>query len=91
MKVPKIDWIPFDRNNPPTDLCYDTEYLILFREDNYDNGATWEYSVDTAIPYGSYLDDFWNTTYDWSEGQKIEVLAYAEMPYALKESELVEV
>ena len=49
MKVPKINWIPFDRNNPPADLYGD--YLIFLREDNYDNGATWRYSVDVAEPY----------------------------------------
>ena len=36
LKVPKINWIPFDKNNPPANLCSDEEYLILLREDNYD-------------------------------------------------------
>lgn len=89
MKVPKINWIPFDRNNPPADLYGD--YLIFLREDNYDNGATWRYSVDVAEPYGDYLDNFWDTTNDWDEGQRIEVLAYADFPCYLKESDLVEV
>ena len=89
IKVPKINWIPFDKNNLPRDLMYD-DYLILLREDNYDDGETWRYSVDKAKPYGDYLDDFWDTDNDWHEGQKIEVVAYAEFPYFLEESELVE-
>jgi len=88
MKVPKIRWIPFDKKSPPTDLF--GEYLILLREDNYDNGATWSYSVDVGYPYGDYIDDFWDTTNDWYEGQLVEVVAYADMPYAVKEEYLVE-
>ena len=91
LKVPKINWIPFDKNNPPANLCFDEEYLILLREDNYDDGATWDYSVDHATPYGRYIDNFWDTVNDWDEGQRLEVVAYAEFPSFLKESELVEV
>lgn len=29
MKVPKIDWKPFDKDNPPTDLADDQTCLIL--------------------------------------------------------------
>lgn len=90
MKLPKINWIPFDRNNPPSDLCSFEEYLIFFREDNYDDGATWEYHTDYATPYGFYLNNFWDTTNDWDEGARIEVLAYAEFPCWLKEKDLVE-
>lgn len=86
---PKINWIPFDKNNPPENLVMDTQYLIFLREDNYDKGATWTYSVDVATPYGRYLDDFWDTENDWKEGQIVEVLAYAEFPYEQKEEELV--
>lgn len=91
MKVPKINWIPFDKSNPPADLdVFGVEYLIFLREDNYDDGATWTYHMDYATPYGSYLDNFWNTCNDWDEGQRIEVLAYAEFPSYLKETDLVE-
>lgn len=90
MKVPKINWIPFNKNNPPSDLISDERYLILLREDNYDNGKSWHYSVDVAYPYGSYIDDFWNTENDWIEGQKVEVVGYAELPYMLPEKELME-
>lgn len=90
MKVPKINWIPFDAFNPPMDVNPCEDYLILLREDDYDDGQTWSYSVDVAQPYGSYLADFWDTTNDWDEGQRIEVLAYAELPYSLKENELIE-
>lgn len=87
---PKINWIPFDKDNPPKDLSSETEYLIFLREDNYDDGATWTYSVDTATAYGSYLDNFWEPDNDWKEGQRVEVLAYAELPYMQKEEELVQ-
>lgn len=90
MKIPKFNWIPFDRDNPPTDLLEEKEYLILLREDNYNNGATWTYHVDIATAYGSYLDEFWNTTNDWDEGQRIEVIMYAETPYGIKEEDLIE-
>lgn len=89
-KIPKINWIAFDKKNPPTDLFDENQYLILLREDEHNNGATWLYSVDVATPYGDYIDNFWNTENDWVEGQRVEVVAYAEFPYALKESKLVE-
>ena len=88
MKLPKINWIPFDRNNPPSDLGAMEKYLIFFRSDHYDDGATWTYHTDYAEPYGDYLDNFWDTEIDWDEGQRIEVLAYAEFPCWLKEEDL---
>ena len=91
IKVPKINWIPFDRKNPPINLSPEAEYLILLREDNYDNGDTWTYSVDTATPFGDYIDDFWDTNNDWCEGQLIEVVAYSRFPSYLKESDLIDV
>ena len=90
MKAPKINWVSFDRDHPPSDLGVLDDYIILLREDNYDNGTTWTYHTDCATPYGDYLDKFWDTTNDWDEGQRIEVLAYAEFPSYLKESDLVE-
>lgn len=90
MKVPEINWIPFDKNDPPAGLGIGEEYLIFLREDDYDDGATWRYYTDYATPYGSYLDDFWDTNNDWCEGQRVEVLAYAEFPCCLKETDLVE-
>ena len=90
LKIPKINWIPFDRNDPPKDLSPEAEYLIVLRENNYNNGTTWTYHLDYASPYGDYIDDFWDTCNDWCEGQRVEVIAYAEFPYAMNESELVE-
>ena len=90
MKVPHINWIPFDKKNPPADLRIGEEYLIFLRTDHYDKGHTWNYHVDYATAYGSYLDNFWDTCNDWDEGQRIEVLAYAEIPYYMNESDLVE-
>ena len=88
LKVPKIDWVPFDKNNPPMLNLFETCF-ILIREDNYDNGSTWCYSMDVAEPYGSYIDNFLDTENDWCEGQRVEVVAYAEFPHYVKESELV--
>ena len=90
MLIPKINWIPFDKSNLPTNLSSEAEYLIFLREDWTKTGHSWRYHVDVAQPYGSYIDNFWNTTNDWYEGQLIEVLAYAEFPYGLQEFELVE-
>ena len=90
MLLPKINWIPFDKNNPPTNLSWmGDKYLIFFREDHNDNGGTWEYHTDIAEAYGDYLDNFWDTENDWREGQRIEVLAYAELPAYMKETDLV--
>lgn len=91
MKIPKIKWIPFDSNNPPANLNPDETFLIFLREDNYNNGASWRYSVDVASPYGDYLDNFWTTENDWLEGQRIEVLAYARFPCYQKETELEDI
>ena len=90
MKIPKFNWMPFDKDNPPADLLDDKDYLILLREDDYNNGATWTYHVDIATPYGSYLSGFWNTTNDWYEGQLIEVSGYCELPYGLKDEDLLD-
>lgn len=78
---PYFEWIQFDKNNPPSGLSIDTEYLVILREDEYNNGATWRYSVDIATPYGDYIDNFWDTNNDWCEGQRVEVVAYCELPY----------
>ena len=51
---------------------------------------SWKYNVDIASPYGSYIDDFWDTENDWLEGNQVEVVAYAEFPYGLKECDLIE-
>lgn len=91
MKVPKINWIPFDKNNPPANLYAEVSYLILLKDDEWSHGKHWRYHVDIASPYGSYIDDFWDTENDWLEGNQVEVVAYAEFPYGLKECDLIEV
>lgn len=89
MKVPKFNWIPFDKNNPPVNLSLDN-YLILLREKYYEEDD-WDYSVDIAKPYGAYIDDFWDTDNDWQECQfALEVVAYAKLPEYFKEDKLVE-
>lgn len=82
MKYPEFNWIPFDKNNPPANISLDGIYLVIIREDDYNDGKTWHYSVDITTPFGSYIDDFWDTQNDWCEGQRrVEVVAYAELPY----------
>ena len=81
MKYPEFNWIPFDKNNPPIELLRDESYLVIVRKDNYNDGQTWNYSVDMATAFGSYIDDFWDTQNDWCEGQRVEVVAYAVLPY----------
>ena len=48
IKVPKIDWKPFDKNAPPTDLTNNSYYLVLLREDNYDNESTLNFLITCA-------------------------------------------
>ena len=38
MKYPEFDWIPFDRDNPPLDLNPDSTYLVIVREDDFNDG-----------------------------------------------------
>ena len=90
MKVPNFDWIPFDKNNPPNDLDVDVIYLVLLKNDCWSHGETWKYYVDIAQPYGSYIDNFWDTENDWLEGNQVEVLAYTELPQRLAEDDLIE-
>lgn len=90
MLVPEFHWIPFDESNPPCDVCIEQQYLILIRESWTGNRNTWDYSVDIATPYGDYLSRFLDTTNDWDEGQLVEVVAYAELPYSLREIDLIE-
>ena len=57
LKIPRINWEPFDKNNPPMNLGYEKTYLILLREDWHrrSNERKWRYHVDVATAYGSYL------------------------------------
>lgn len=96
MKIPYINWIPFDKDNPPSipvSVYGEPHYLIFFREKretacDYDD--SWWYHVDVATPNGHYLGNFWDTEDDWDEDQTIEVLAYAEKPTYISEYNLLE-
>ena len=61
MKIPKLDWISFNPDNPP--VVY---YMVV------------------ATAYGSYLDNFWDTTNDWCEGNDIHVIAYCYLGGQIK-------
>lgn len=96
MKVPKFKWIPFDKDNPPdipVSVNGETRYLIFFREAYLFAGYNgYKYHTDIATPNGSYLGNFWNTSNDWIwGGNRIEVLAYAEIPCYMNETDLMEV
>lgn len=87
IKVPKFNWIPFNANNIPDNLMDDCEYLVLVHQVNYKLPDT--YHVDIATPYGNYINNFWDTLNDWDEGEPCtEVIAFAELPCGLKESDL---
>lgn len=90
MKIPKINWIPFNRDNPPMNLDADANYLVLLKNDEWSHGKHWMYHVDIASPYGSYIDDFWCTENDWLEGNEVHVVGYAEFPYGIREEDLIE-
>lgn len=51
MKYPEFDWIPFDRNNPPSNINPDGTYLVIVREDDYNDGKTW-HSALTLMTFG---------------------------------------
>lgn len=96
MKVPKFNWIPFDKDNPPdipVSMYGETKYLIFFREAYLFAGYTgYKYHIDIATPNGSYFGNFWDTNNNWIwGGNKIEVLAYAEIPCYMNETDLMEV
>lgn len=82
MNKPKLEWKPFDYENPSSDLPIEMEcdinYLILIADYGYNptENTVPEYYTDIATAYGSYLDNFWDTTNDWDEGQVLHVVAY---------------
>ena len=79
---PKLDWKPFDISNPPDDLSMsDDSYLILIADYDYNptEDTVPNYYIDIATAYGSYIDDFWNTSNDWDEGQVLHVVSYCEL------------
>lgn len=88
MLIPKINWTPFDKNNPPMNINGEADYLIFLREDWTNTGQNWIYHIDVTQPYGTYLDNFWDTTNDWDEGQLIEVLAFAELPCMIPKTDI---
>lgn len=89
VKMPILDWKPFDKKNPPSDLVVGHKYLILLRE-KYNTDKFWRtYRTDIAIPYCSYLDNFWNTeSYAIPENKIAEVISYTEIPTYISEDEL---
>ena len=92
MKTPKLNWIPFNPDRPPIDLtdCEDA-YLVLIEDKGYPPqypNEPCEYYMDVATAYGSYLDNFWDTTNDWNEGNDIHVIAYCGLGDQVKVEEV---
>lgn len=88
VKIPLFDWKPFDKKNPPANLTADETYIILLREKCRPD-EPWTYHVDTAIAFGSYIDDFWDTENDWIEGNNtVEVVSYTHLPVYFEENDL---
>lgn len=75
----EIPWKPF--TGPSCNFMEECSYLVLLE----DRGYEWEknpeikYYTDIAVPYGDYIDNFWDTENDWIEGQEVHVLAYCDV------------
>lgn len=81
----RIKWITFDKTkvNEYKQLYPDASFLILIKDSGYDDFCPVSYHVDfaTFVEHNGYLDDHWDTTNDWFEGQRLEVVAFAPMPW----------
>ena len=97
MKIPKLNWKVWDKDNPTNnDDIYVSTYLILVEDDNYDkkpmgtyDNPNHSYHIEYAEPFGTYIEDFWDTEHDLDEGQNLKVLAYCEIS-SCRLDELVE-
>lgn len=96
LMVPAIDWKPFNKDDIDTyPSLTDGTYLVLIEDDEYDGeemgfyNPNHTYFVDIATPYGTYIDNFWDTEIDWDEGQNLKVLAYAEIPFSTRIEHLI--
>lgn len=68
-----IVWIPCNiamPENPGT-------YLVAVKDGCHGDCT---YGVDVADSHGNYIDDFWNTSIDWYEGQEVHVTHWAYIP-----------
>ena len=72
----KINWISCKERLPE---ILDN-YLVIIKEQDFFDKNKWNYEVDVAENYGSYIDDFWDTWNDWKEGQEVHVTHWAEFP-----------
>lgn len=92
MKIPKLNWIPFNSDKPPVDLSNcENAYLVLIEDKGYPPyypRKPCDYYMDIATAYGSYLDNFWNTTNDWCEGNDIHVIAYCNLDGKIEVEEI---
>lgn len=88
MKIPKLEWIKFDPKNLPDDLNSNPDsYLVLIEDRGYLRDGHYDkpkYYLDLGTAYGDYLDDFWDTTVDWGEGNNIHVIAYVDLDGEVK-------
>ncbi len=72
----EITWVSCEERLPEVGDSY-----LVFIKQKYDYENEWEYHVDVAMNYGSYIDDYWDTFNDWIEGQETHITHWAELPY----------
>lgn len=80
-------WISVEEEGlPKTSFkgCPSQEEFLVVVANRWSKREEWEYHVDSALNWGTYIDDFWDTTNDWHEGQEVHVVAYMPFPEPLR-------
>lgn len=69
----EINWISC-KERLPEDI---DKYLVIIKDHDFFEDK-WNYDIDVANSYGSYIDDFWDTINDWKEGQEVHITHWAD-------------
>lgn len=80
-------WISVEEEGLPKTYfkgCPSQEEFLVVVANRWSKREEWEYYVDAARNWGTYIDDFWDTTNDWHEGQEVHVVAYMPFPEPLR-------
>lgn len=84
--LPKTGWIPVSDGLPKTitddGIQEINEYLVTVATKYPEED--WEYETDIAWNWGSYIDDFWDTSNDWKDGCEVHVVAWMPLPEPYK-------